>query len=142
MAADPTPHGAGEADVTAVLRANAAFYDAFERRDLDAMSDIWEHTDRVACVHPGWAVLHGWAAVAASWYALFDGPQRLQFIVTDERAEVVGDLAWVTCNENLLDTGATQAVAATNVFGRHDGGWRLLHHHGSPVVQRTADPGT
>ena len=140
MAGDPHPQDpAAEADVAAVLRANAAFYDAFERRDLDAMSDIWEHTDRVGCVHPGWAALHGWAAVAASWFALFDGPQRLQFIVTDERAEVVGDLALVTCNENLLDTGATQAVAATNVFVRHGDGWRLLHHHGSPVIQRTAD---
>ena len=131
----PSPDG----DAGAVLAANAAFYEAFERRDLDAMSDIWEHTDRVACVHPGWSILHGWAAVAASWFALFDGPQRLQFIVTDERVEVVGDLAWVTCNENLLDTGATQAVAATNVFVRHDRGWRLLHHHGSPVAQRMAE---
>lgn len=132
-AADPSPISPDEAGV---LRANAAFYEAFEQRDLDAMSDIWEHSDRVTCVHPGWAILSGWASVSASWYALFDGPQRLQFIVTGERVEVVGDLAWVSCNENLLDTGATQAVAATNVFARTAGGWKLLVHHGSPVVQR------
>ena len=100
------------------------------------MSDIWEHSDRVACVHPGWAVLTGWASVSASWFALFDGPQRLQFIVTDERAAIAGDVAWVTCNENLLDTGATQAVAATNMFVRTSEAWQLVHHHGSPVVQR------
>jgi ketosteroid isomerase-like protein len=129
-------HHGEHPDAAAVRRANAAFYEAFEGRDLDAMSDIWDHTDQVACVHPGWAILQGWAAVAASWYALFDGPQRLQFIVTDERVEVVGDVAWVTCNENLLDTGAAQAVAATNLFVRRDGGWRLVHHHGSPVAQR------
>lgn len=122
-----------------MLAANQAFYDAFEQRDLDAMSDIWEHSERVACVHPGWAILRGWASVSASWFALFDGPQRLQFIVTDEQVDVVGDVAWVTCNENLLDTGATQAVAATNVFERADGSWRLLHHHGSPVAQRVDD---
>lgn len=124
-------------DAAAVLASNAAFYEAFESRDLDTMSDIWEHSDRVGCVHPGWAILTGWASVSASWFALFDGPQRLQFIVTDERVEVAGDVAWVTCNENLLDTGATQAVAATNVFARADTGWQLVHHHGSPVVQRT-----
>lgn len=134
---DPTPAGGDEA---AVIDANAAFYEAFEVRDLDVMSDIWEHTERVSCVHPGWSILHGWAAVAASWFALFDGPQRLQFIVTDVRVTVAGDVAWVTCNENLLDTGATQAVAATNVFTRRDDGWRLVHHHGSPVIQRTAEP--
>lgn len=132
----PTDPSDPSADERAVLAANRAFYDAFERRDLDAMSDIWEHSDRAACVHPGWATLVGWAAVSASWFALFDGPQRLQFIVTDERAAVVGDVAWVTCSENLLDTGSAQAVAATNVFVRSLGEWTLVHHHGSPVVQR------
>jgi ketosteroid isomerase-like protein len=120
-----------------VRAANAAFYAAFEARDLDAMSDVWEHADRVTCVHPGWPVLAGWASVAASWYALFDGPQRLQFIVTDEHVNVVGRTAWVTCNENLLEAGGTQTVAATNVFVRDSSGWRLTHHHGSPVVQQS-----
>ena len=119
-----------------VLAANAAFYAAFEARDLDAMSDVWEHSSRTTCVHPGWPMLAGWAAVAASWFALFDGPQRLQFIVTDERVEVSGDTAWVTCYENLLEREGTQTVAATNVFVRHRGSWRLVHHHGSPVLQR------
>jgi ketosteroid isomerase-like protein len=120
-----------------VREANAAFYAAFEARDLDAMSDVWEHADRVTCVHPGWPVLAGWASVAASWYALFDGPQRLQFIVTDEQVNVVGRTAWVTCNENLLEVDGTQTVAATNIFVRDSSGWRLTHHHGSPVVQQS-----
>lgn len=127
-ASDPT--------TAAVHAANTAFYAAFEARDLDAMSDVWEHTDRVTCVHPGWPILTGWASVAASWFALFDGPQRLQFIVTGEQVHVEGTTAWVTCNENLIDAGGTQAVAATNVFVAADGGWRLVHHHGSPVVQQ------
>jgi len=121
-----------------VLAANAAFYAAFEARDLDAMSDVWEHTDRTSCVHPGWPILTGWASVAASWFALFDGPQRLQFIVTGTEVRVAGDTAWVTCNENLIEGAgaATSSVAATNVFARGDGGWRLVHHHGSPIVQQ------
>ncbi|WP_436795352.1 nuclear transport factor 2 family protein [Actinospongicola halichondriae] len=131
-----------DTDAVDVHDANAAFYDAFERRDLDAMSDVWEHSDRVACVHPGWAILRGWGSVSASWFALFDGPQRLQFIVTDEHVTVVGDLAWVTCNENLIDGGNAQAVAATNVFARADGQWRLVHHHGSPVIQRVPERDT
>ena len=85
-AGDPTAAGA-----VAVAAANQAFYEAFEARDLDAMSDVWEHSDRVSCSHPGWGVLRGWGQVAASWMALFQGPQRLQFILTDERVEVEGD---------------------------------------------------
>jgi ketosteroid isomerase-like protein len=119
-----------------VLAANAGFYAAFEARDLDAMSDVWDHGEGTTCVHPGWPILAGWASVAASWFALFDGPQRLQFIVTDERVAVAGDTAWVTCNENLLERDGTQTVAATNVFVRRQGSWRLVHHHGSPVLQR------
>ena len=46
-------------DEAAVRAANRAFYDAFEARDLDAMSDVWEHADRVSCTHPGWRTLHG-----------------------------------------------------------------------------------
>ncbi len=130
------PETADDPAVAAVRAANTEFYAAFEARDLDAMSDVWEHTDRVTCVHPGWPILAGWASVAASWYALFDGPQRLQFIVTDEQVHVVGPAAWVTCDENLIDGSGTQAVAATNVFVSVDGGWKLVHHHGSPVVRQ------
>ena len=57
-------------------------------------------------------------------------------IVTDEQVHVEGPTAWVTCNENLIDAGGTQAVAATNVFVERGGGWRLVHHHGSPVVHQ------
>ena len=130
-------HETDDDQATAAVRAaNMAFYAAFEARDLDAMSDVWEHADRVTCVHPGWPILAGWASVAASWFALFDGPQRLQFIVTDEQVHVAGGTAWVTCNENLIDAGGTQAVAATNVFVSTSAGWRLVHHHGSQVVQQ------
>lgn len=136
MAPDPDDPPAYSPAQVDVLATNAAFYDAFERRDLDAMSDVWEHGDHVTCVHPGWPVLTGWGAVSASWFALFGGSQHLQFIVTGARVVVSGDAAWVTCNENLLDEGATQSVAATNVFTHHSGQWRLVHHHGSPIIRR------
>ena len=71
------------AESDAVLDANRAFYEAFEQRDLDAMSDVWEHSDRVVCTHPGWTVLRGWGAVAGSWFAIFTGPTPLQFILTE-----------------------------------------------------------
>ena len=113
---------------------NQAFYEAFEARDLDAMSDIWEHSDRVSCTHPGWAVLRGWGAVAASWLAMFQGPQQIQFILTDEHVEVDGDLGWVTVDENIIGDQTGSTVSALNVFVRGDGGWRLVAHHGSAVV--------
>ena len=122
--------------VDEVLAANEAFYQAFEARDMDAMSDLWEHGERAVCTHPGWSSLHGWAAVSASWYALFNNGQHLQFILTAERAEVVGDLAWVSCDENILSAAGTAGgtVAALNIFARGEDRWRMVAHHGSPVA--------
>jgi ketosteroid isomerase-like protein len=136
--ADDEPSG-DEADL---LAANAAFYRAFEAADLDAMSDLWEHSDRVECVHPGWSALRGWGEVAASWATLFGGRQRLQFILTDARAVAVGDVGWVSVDENLLagdvtgGSGTTGTVAAINVFVRRAGRWRMVAHHGAPVAGR------
>lgn len=122
------------ADEAAVRELNRRFYDAFEARDLDAMSDVWAHDDRVACTHPGWRTLRGWGAVSGSWFALFGGPGQLQFILTDEMVSVAGDAAWVTVDENLISTEGGGTVAATNLFLRVEGRWRLVVHHGSAVA--------
>lgn len=125
----------------AVLAINRAFYEAFEAADFNAMSDLWVHEDRAVCVHPGWTALRGWAAIAASWVAMFDGPQQIQFIVTDEHVSVNGGSAWVSCDENLLTVGASATVNALNVFERSASGeWRMVAHHGAPVMIASDDP--
>lgn len=124
-----------ESVIADVLAANQAFYDAHEARDITAMTLVWEHSARTVCIHPGWPILRGWAAIADSWRRIFLGPGRSQFILTNEAVAVDGDLAWVTVEENLVDGGATGTVAATNLYAREPGGrWLLVAHHGSPVV--------
>ena len=103
------------------------------------MSDVWVHDDAVSCTHPGWATLHGWAAVSASWFAIFDQSEPMQVFLTDVRVHVVGDTAWVSADENLLGAGSEPGgttVAALKVLRRHDGRWRVVAHHGSVVVGR------
>jgi ketosteroid isomerase-like protein len=129
--------GGAEAEV---LAANQAFYDAFESRDLEAMAAVWERSHRAVCTHPGWPTLRGWDQVQASWAALFQGPQRLQFILTGTTVDVVGDAAWVTVEENLLEGSSGATVAAVNWFVRHPDGWRLVGHHGSSIIARFAPP--
>ncbi|HYI62756.1 MAG TPA: nuclear transport factor 2 family protein [Acidimicrobiales bacterium] len=133
----PSPDLPG--DEAAVADVVARFYAAFEARDLDTMSDLWVHDDRVSCTHPGWAALHGWAAVSASWFAIFDQSPPLQVFVTEERVHVSGDLSWVTVDENLLGAGAEDGgttVSALKVLSREPAGWRIVAHHGSVVVGR------
>jgi ketosteroid isomerase-like protein len=117
----------------AVRAANQAFYDAHEARDLVAMGTVWDHGDGVVCIHPGWPILRGWPAIEESWRRIFAGPGRNQFIVTNDVVQASGDVAWVTLDENLVDGMATATIAATNLYVRRAGGWRLLLHHGSPV---------
>jgi len=125
-------------DLEALQAANRAFYAAFEARDMDAMSLVWEHSDRIVCTHPGWASLRGWGQVAASFFALFQNSQQLQFILTKETAEVAGEVAWVSVDENILQNTNATTVAALNVFLRDDeGGWRLVAHHACPVSDST-----
>jgi len=136
-------------DEAGVHAANSAFYAALEARDLDAMSDVWEHSDRIVVTHPGWPMLRGWARVAGSWDAIFHNTGYIQFVLTDELVTVVGDSAWVTLDENILQApGGTEAsddlsgskATSINVFVRgHDSGpgddnWKMVVHHASPVA--------
>ena len=123
------------ADETVVEALNERFYAAFEAADLDAMSDLWEHSDRVSCVHPGWAILRGWSSVASSWAALFQSPERLQFILTNQHVIVIGDAAWVSVDENIIGA-ESGTVASLNLFARDEGEWKMIAHHGSAVVLR------
>lgn len=106
------------------------------------MSDLWVHDDTASCTHPGWATLHGWAAISASWFAIFDQATPMQVFVTDLRIQVEGTAAWATLDENLLGAGSDPAgttVSALKVLRRGPDGWRLVAHHGSVVVGRPGE---
>ncbi|MBA9001506.1 MULTISPECIES: nuclear transport factor 2 family protein [Thermomonospora] len=139
------------ADLAAVEEANAEFYAAFEAGDLDRMSAVWAggpHAASVGCVHPGWPLLKGRDEVLRSWALIMANTPYIQFVLTDLHTEVFGDHALVTCSENIItmdDSGedagmlAGGSIVATNLFLRVEGEWRLLHHHGSPVLNQMED---
>ena len=134
----------------AVLSANSGFYAAFEAGDLDAMTDLWVPEGHAVCIHPGWAPVVGAAAVRRSWAVIMANTTYIQFILTDVDVTVVGDVASVTCTENVLSADVdtpTEGFAGgkavtTNVFRRHPGNgdsrWRLWIHHASPVLSEQA----
>lgn len=141
-------------DEKAVAEANQAFYEAFEARDLDAMSAVWEHSDRATCTHPGWPTLAGWAQILASFATILERTTFIQFFLTDQRVYVQGEVAWVVVEENVLQahqtTGGRVAESllgdataeAVNVFVRSAEGWKLVLHHASPItgIEEEAPP--
>ncbi len=130
----------------AVLAANSEFYAAFESGDLDAMTGLWVPEGHAVCIHPGWSPVVGAAAVRRSWAVIMANTPYIQFILTDVDVTVIGDVASVTCTENVLSADAetpTDGFAGgkavtTNVFRRTvqgtENAWRLWIHHASPVL--------
>lgn len=123
---------------------NARFYAAFEALDMSRMEAVWLHEEYIQCIHPGWSVLTGWHAVMESWRRIFENTEQMRFKLTDMRIEVRGTLAWVTLYENLLSSVQGEAnsalVLTTNIFEETRDGWRMVHHHGSPVAVPEAEP--
>ncbi|KAF4409463.1 MULTISPECIES: nuclear transport factor 2 family protein [Streptomyces] len=131
-------------DQEQVEQANTAFYEAMEQGDFDALSAMWLPGE-VSCVHPGWPVLRGNGEVLRSYALIMANTEYIQFFLTDVEVSVEGDIALVTCTENILSGGPAeeegelgplvgQLVVATNVFRRTGDGWRVWAHHGSPVL--------
>ncbi len=119
-----------------VLEANEAFYAAFADRDLDAMAAIWAEAHAVACIHPGWDVLDGRDAVLASWRTILGSDQSPQITCSLAEARVLGDVAFVTCHEAV----GSGRLAATNVFVREGGVWRMVHHQATPIAPDVSRP--
>jgi len=128
MAKTKTP-----ADEAAVIAANADFYRAFETGDMAAMDRVWASEAPVACTHPGWTALHERARILESWKGILDSGRenRVRVACLEPQARLLGDVAFVTCNEAV----GHNLLAATNIFVRENGAWKMTHHHASPVAR-------
>jgi hypothetical protein len=113
-----------------VLEANEAFYRLFTDRDVAGMERLWSERHPVACIHPGWDVLIGRAAVVASWRGILGSPSAPSLSCSQAEAHVLGDVAVVTCHEVVADG----RLAATNVFVREAGAWRMIHHQAAQIA--------
>ena len=129
-------------DLAEVEKVNGEFYAAFERGDLDAMTEIWLDDPHTLCIHPGAEPLRVAASITRSWALIMANVPYIQFFLTDVQVTVHEDVASVTCTENVLTANEETAqdsftgakAVATNVFVRTEDTWRLWIHHASPVI--------
>jgi len=130
-------------DLDAVLAVNAEFYSAFAERDLEAMDGLWARRSPVACIHPGWPPVTGRDEVLASWDRILGNAGSPAIECVSPEAFFCGDAIFVICFERIEDS----LLAATNIFVREDGLWRMVHHQsgptaGAPEPVSEAPPGT
>lgn len=123
------PRSTPMSDADAVLAMNLTFYSAFGRGDYAGMDAVWARHAAVVCLHPGWAAIDGREAVMESWRHVLGDPD-FRIMCHDERVHLYGDIAIVLCEEEL----SGGLLAATNVFIREDGEWRMIHHQASAII--------
>jgi ketosteroid isomerase-like protein len=122
----------------------AAFYEALQQGDVDALMACWADDEEVFCVHPGGPRLVGTAAIRAAFEQMF-GNGSIQ--ATPGRVRKVETLGSAVHNvleriEVLTAEGPRHAfVLATNIYHRTSQGWRMVAHHASPgVAQEPVEP--
>lgn len=114
--------------------AEAAFYEALARSDLEAMMAVWSEDDEVVCIHPDGPRLVGLNAVRESWRQLFATGVRLRI---DTSQHVVCASMLLTIHsviERVSIEGERSQyppMIATNAYARGAMGWRMLLHHTS-----------
>ena len=116
--------------------AEAAFYEAIEKADLDAMMAVWADDEDIVCVHPGGARLAGMAQVRESWRQIFASGQTLRFRLRHQQAVNGMTLVVRSAYEQISVAGEARPrtpVIATNVYLRTEHGWRMVVHHASPA---------
>jgi len=115
-----------------VLKANAAFYEAFAAGDFLAVKRLWSGRSNISVIHPGSIAQHGQEAVMMSWELIFakSGVHEIECI--NEEAYLTGESAYVVCSE-VFPEGQ---LIATNIFVFEDNEWRMIHHQAGSVSDR------
>ena len=122
-----------------VLDANQAFYRAFEKKDITAMSAVWSQGTGSLCIHPGRKALRGWREIRPSWEKIFQHTKYIEIETEIIVTEIRQQLAYVLLIEDLLQVSGGRRVKAqsmaTNIFEQMGQKWYLVHHHGSPLMR-------
>jgi ketosteroid isomerase-like protein len=116
--------------------AEAAFYEAFMKQDLDAMMAVWADDDEVYCVHPRGARISGVAQVRESWRQIFAAAQSVRFQVKEQHLLQAMMVSVHSVYEHISMGGESRTracVLATNIYMRTEQGWRMMVHHASPA---------
>jgi ketosteroid isomerase-like protein len=116
--------------------AEAAFYDALERIDLETLMSVWAEDEEIVCIHPGGPRLTGYAAIREAWRRIFEGGPRLKVRLSGGTSVQTPFTAIHTIIQQVSvrdDESKRAPIIATNVFVRGPLGWRLVLHHASPA---------
>ena len=107
----------------------AAFYDALNRADLNALMALWADDEEIVCIHSGGARLIGHAAIRASWQTILEhGGLHILPTQLHETHNLMSSVHTVVEGVSAA-SGEAAHLMATNVYVKTPRGWRIVLHH-------------
>ncbi|SFU97891.1 YybH family protein [Pseudoduganella namucuonensis] len=107
----------------------AAFYDALNRADLDALMALWADDDEIVCIHPGGPRLVGHRAIRESWGIILEhGGLHIMPSLLHETHNLMSSIHSVVEGVTAA-SGEPAHLVASNVYIKTPKGWRIVLHH-------------
>ncbi|TWI66125.1 ketosteroid isomerase-like protein [Pseudoduganella lurida] len=107
----------------------AAFYDALNRADVDALMALWADDEEIICIHPGGKRLVGHRAIQESWSVLLEhGGLHILPSQLHEMHNLMSAVHTVV-EGTTAASGEPAHLIATNVYMKTPKGWRMMAHH-------------
>lgn len=108
----------------------AAFYEALNRADVEALMALWAEDEDIVCVHPGGPRLHGHAAIQQSWEAILErGGLQIRPSQLYESKNLMSSVHTVIEGVTSTSSAEPAHLVATNVYMKTPRGWRMVLHH-------------
>ncbi len=124
-----------KSDSPSTICALIDFYDAFNNRNLEKMSENWAKTDEIAMDNPLGGINRGWNEISAVYERLFKGSARVYVEFYDYTIHEAGEIFYAVGRERgefrIAETTIKLAIRTSRIYRLIDGAWRQVHHHGS-----------
>ena len=131
----PITGGEEQGDLTQPYQALVQFYYAFNRRDLNTMSQNWDQSDDIAMDNPLGGIKRGWHEIKSVYERIFNSPARVYVEYYDYTIHTTGEMFYTVGRERgrfeLGNTEVDLAIRTSRVFRKIGNNWKQVHHHGS-----------
>jgi hypothetical protein len=124
-----------QGDLTQPYQALVQFYYAFNRRDLNTMSQNWDQSDDIAMDNPLGDIKRGWREIKSVYERIFDGPAKIYVEYYDYTIHTTSEMFYAVGRERgrfeLGNIKVDLAIRTSRVFRKIGNKWKQVHHHGS-----------
>ncbi|MBI3755891.1 MAG: nuclear transport factor 2 family protein [Deltaproteobacteria bacterium] len=121
--------------LSSYLQALSEFYNAFNSRNLEKMSQNWAQSDEITMDNPVGGIKRGWSEIKVVYESIFSGHAQVYVEFYDYTIHEAGEIFYAVGRERgefrIGETAIKLAIRTSRIYRLIDGAWRQVHHHGS-----------